>query len=73
MFQKIENLPESIKTSRKMFVVIAKDIKPFPSYTSLYTTDPCCVWWDSYDDYVCERWPHEFPPTHFMLLSEEFE
>lgn len=71
MFQKIENLPESIKTSRKMFIVIAKDVKPTESFPSTYTTDPYCVWME--DEFVCARWPHQFPPTHFMLLPEEFE
>lgn len=52
--------------SRKMIVVKAIGVKPHPAATFLYDTDPYCVWQDA--EGVFERWPHDFPPTHFCEL-----
>lgn len=54
----------SPKQSRAMFVVkafdadIGKGVRP-------YTSDAYCVWREG-ETFV--RWPHPFPPTHFMEL-----
>lgn len=66
-WNKIDSAPTS---SRKMFVVIAKDVVPFKGSTTKYTSDPYCVWFDN-GKFV--RWPHEFQPTHWALLPEEYE
>lgn len=72
MFKKIETLPKELRHSRKMFLAIAKDVVPFDGYNGApYTTDPYCVWWEGNDQYA--RWPHQFPPTHFMLIPEQYE
>ena len=68
----IEALPDSIKASRGMFVVIAKDVQIMPGRT--YTTDPYCVWYEATrKDGAFVRWPHPFPPTHFYVLPEKFD
>lgn len=68
----IEVLPDFIKYSRKIFVVIAKDVEIMPGKT--YTTDPYCVWYEeSREDDVFVRWPHPFPPTHFYVLPTNFD
>jgi hypothetical protein len=46
-----------------MFVVIAMDV--IVGNGIRYTTDPYCVW-PMGETYV--RWPHSFPPTHWMPL-----
>lgn len=66
-WQPIETAPTDTKT---MFVVRAFDIKPFPEYTDLYTTDPYCIW---VEDGEFVRWPHRFPPTHWMPLPPKPE
>lgn len=68
----IEDIPNSIKISRKMFVVIAKDIEIMSGKT--YTTDPYCVWYEeSREEGAFVRWPHPFPPTHFYVLPTKFD
>ena len=68
----IEALPDSIKVSREMFVVIAKDIQIRQGST--YTTDPYCVWYEATrKDSAFVRWPHPFPPTHFYVLPTKFD
>ena len=64
-YQPIENLPASI--GRRMFVAI--------SITPAYTTDPWAVWHQPENPtdenrFGFVRWPHPFPPTHFMILPE---
>lgn len=62
-WQPIETAPQD---TRKMFVVRGFNVDyggPFP-----YTTDPWCVWRSSHGGF--ERWPHSFPPTHWMPLPE---
>lgn len=34
-----------------------------------YTTDPYCVWQPQPG--VFPRWPHPFPPTHFVKLPTD--
>lgn len=67
VWQPIETAPRDTKT---MFVVKAFDVKPSPKYTGLYTTDPYCVW---VEDGEFVRWPHLFPPTHWMPLPPKPE
>ena len=60
-WQPIETAP---KAKKPMIVVIAR-------LPSGYLSDPYCVWYDEYrvgalSDWV--RWPHSFPPTHWMPL-----
>lgn len=60
----IESAP---KDGREMYVVRGFDIKPNKKYLiSRYTTDPYCVWPDGKGNWA--RWPHPFPPTHWMPL-----
>lgn len=62
-YQPIDTLNVSDK---KMFVAIAIDVQ-FRDGSFPYTTDPYCVWKEG-DKYV--RWPHSFPPTHWLPLPE---
>jgi hypothetical protein len=62
-WQPIETAP---KDGRKMFVVIAVGTIPFPVSLSTYTSDPWCVWRKDGGGFA--RWPHDFPPTHWMPL-----
>lgn len=50
---------------KTMFVAIAIDVEGFVSRP--YTTDPYCVWKEG-DKFV--RWPHKFPPTHWLPLPK---
>lgn len=50
--------------TRVMFVVRAIDAQ-LPN-GCIYTTDPYCVW--RTDDGGFARWPHSFPPTHWLPL-----
>lgn len=61
-WQPIETAPKS----RKMFVVIAKDICPIAGSGYKYTSDPYCVWRHELEGFV--RWPHPYPPTHWFPL-----
>jgi len=56
----IETAPTDTKT---MFVVIALGVKPVGTFP--YDSDPYCVW---HHDGVFVRWPHDFPPTHWLPL-----
>lgn len=67
---KIENLPDHWKTDRGMFVVKAFDVFPNNQSPMKYTTDPYCVWMED-GEFI--RWPHSFPPTHYMVLAEEIK
>lgn len=50
-----------------MIVVMAIDV-PVQQGALRYTTDPYCVWWD--EDYGrWARWPHPYPPTHWLPLD----
>lgn len=65
-WQPIETAPKD----RKMFVVQAFDVETglsTPSGGRRYTTDPWCVWYSN-GEFV--RWPHPFPPTHWVPLPE---
>lgn len=62
----IENAP---KTGRRMFVVKAVGVRPTVGAVSLYTTDPWCVWRDGDGSFA--RWPHPFPPTHWLELPDD--
>lgn len=50
-------------TDRTMFVVKAFNTPAMNGYTS----DPWCVWKEG-DCFA--RWPHQFPPTHFLMLPK---
>ena len=52
--------------SRVMFVVRAYNAEIGRGH--LYTSDPWCVWSDDFGRFM--RWPHPFPPTHWMPLPE---
>jgi hypothetical protein len=56
-----ERLPE---IGREMFVVRGFDVIPCEGCRP-FTTDAYAVWLEG-DKFV--RWPHNFPPTHWMLL-----
>lgn len=56
---------ESAPIGREMFVVRGFSVEGVAS--GLYTTDPYCVWRDG-DTFA--RWPHQFPPTHWMPIPE---
>lgn len=58
---------EDLPPTKKMFVVIAKNV-PYPKAFSKYTTDPYCVWKEPNGRLA--RWPHSFPPTHYITLPE---
>ena len=62
-WQPIETAP---KNGRAMFVVQALDVCNSFTGNRPYTTDPYCVWPDDICDFA--RWPHPFPPTHWMPL-----
>lgn len=59
----IESAP---KEGREMFVVKAFDVTYPECGVRRYTSDPYCVW--PGDDGGWVRWPHPFPPTHWMGL-----
>lgn len=63
VWQPIEDCPRG--GPKEIFVAVAIDIV---RGTTKYTTDPYCVWYDADGCYA--RWPHPFPPTHFMKLPE---
>jgi hypothetical protein len=59
----IETAP---KEGRTMFVVRGFDVTNPNCGAHHYTTDPYCVWPGYGGGWV--RWPHVFPPTHWMPL-----
>jgi hypothetical protein len=62
-WQPIETAPTS---GREMFVVRAFNV-PVTISGPPYTSDPYCVWIDDTSgDFA--RWPHKFPPTHWIPL-----
>ena len=61
MWKPIESCPIN---SRTMFVAIAFGAE---IGTTPYNSDPYCVW---RDDGKFVRWPHKFPPTHWMELPK---
>lgn len=61
-WQPIETAP---KRSKEMFVVRAFDVDPTGRGLQRYTTDPYCVWFEL-GGFI--RWPHDFPPTHWVKL-----
>jgi hypothetical protein len=63
-WQPIETAPTDRRT---MFVARAFGVKVSSVSMYPYTTDPYCVWRDG-DGFA--RWPHPFPPTHWMPLPE---
>lgn len=64
-WQPIETAPAS---GREMFVVRAFNVT-YPGYGARsYTSDPYCVWPEGTG--VWARWPHPFPPTHWMPLPD---
>jgi hypothetical protein len=63
-WQPIETAP---KNNPKMFVVIGIRVK-FGNTVSGYISDPWCVWRRGDDGF--SRWPHPFPPTHWMPLPD---
>jgi len=54
-----------VREPYRMFVVIAVDVRV--GNGTRYTTDPYCVW---PEDGKFVRWPHPFPPTHWMPLPD---
>lgn len=68
-WEKLDNLPnEFCKGSKKMFVVKGIDVKLTSGQS--YTTDPYCVWVQP--NGTLARWPHQFEPTHFCPLPENY-
>lgn len=71
-WQSISTLPDDYKG---MFVVIGLDVL-IPRVNKQYTTDPYCVWLNrnpllKIQEVLAEkfvRWPHPFPPTHWLPL-----
>lgn len=63
MWQPIETAP---KDGRQMFVVQGFNVTNQNVGVRNYTTDPYCVWPGKTGGWL--RWPHEFPPTHWMPL-----
>lgn len=61
-WQSIETAPHT----RKCFVVQGFNVQPTATSMAGYTTDPYCVWRGDSGEFV--RWPHQFPPTHWMPL-----
>lgn len=57
---------ESAPIGKTMFVVIGVTDGNGFTGDRPYTTDPCCVWRD--EDGRFARWPHHWPPTHWMPL-----
>lgn len=65
-WQPIETVP---KDDRTMLVVRAFNVKNRFTGGVEYTSDPWCVWVDvKGSEIVFCRWPHRFPPTHWMPL-----
>ena len=62
-WQPIETAPTK---GREMFVVRGFNVRNGFTGGNPYTTDPWCVWPDENGGFV--RWPHHFPPTHWMPL-----
>jgi len=62
-WQPIKTAPKEGKT---MFVVRGFNVTNINSHVRNYTTDPYCVWPEK--DGGWARWPHNFPPTHWMPL-----
>lgn len=62
-WQPIETAP---KDGREMFVVRAFGIDPVRGGSGNYTSDAYCVFLRA-DGTLC-RWPHIWPPTHWMPL-----
>ena len=59
----IEQAPKGCRT---MFVVRGFNVTNENCHVRNYTTDPYCVWPGKDGGWV--RWPHPFPPTHYMPL-----
>lgn len=62
-WQPIETAP---RLKAPMIVVMAK-------LPNGYRSDPYCVWFDAIKDGApspWKRWPHPYPPTHWMPLPE---
>lgn len=55
---------ESAPVGKTMFV--AKAFAQQIVGSMMYDSDPWCVWQSSLGSF--ERWPHRFPPTHWMPL-----
>lgn len=53
---------------REMFVAKAFRASPGFSDGRTYDSDPWCVWQEFPGMFA--RWPHPFPPTHFVRLSD---
>lgn len=62
-WQPIDTAP---KEGRAMFVVKAFNVTDKNVGVRNYTSDPWCVWPGGGLGWV--RWPHHFPPTHWMPL-----
>lgn len=77
MWRRIEELPMKYTTTNKMFVVISIN-REIGAGRLLYTSDPYCVWKsivnvEGISVHSFARWPHPYPPTHFMELPEKNE
>lgn len=60
MWKPIAELPKYIE--KNMFIAIAVHLD--------FVSNPYCVWVDKSLTTGYARWPHEFKPTHFMLMDE---
>jgi hypothetical protein len=56
---------EGAPVGKEMFVVCAINVSN-GFVGGNYTSDPWCVW--QYEPGEFMRWPHNFPPTHYLPL-----
>lgn len=66
-WQPIQTAP----VGREMIVAKAFDVSAGFSDGRLYTSDPWCVWQYSLGEFA--RWPHLFPPTHWLRLPRDLD
>jgi hypothetical protein len=63
------DIADAPKDGTTMFVVRGFNITNENGHARNYTTDPYCVWPGSDGGWM--RWPHSFPPTHYMPLPPQ--
>jgi hypothetical protein len=62
MWEDIKDAP----IGTEMFVVKTFGVSNGLTGGQTYTSDPWCVWQQKEGEF--SRWPHKFPPTHFLRL-----
>ena len=65
-WQPIDTAPAT-RQPFSMFVVVAIDADT-GYHGAPYTSDPYCVWREVDGSFA--RWPHPFPPTHWLPLPD---